>query len=249
MRRLPVVLLLFLAALAFGSLRPARGQGGFIIDNADATNTLSFTASPGLSTLIGQAAPRIVFQHARSNRDITLTAAPTALSSLLASTESRIVMQHAQANRHVELSPVPTELGNLLRGVLSRVVVQHAHANRELALAYPVELVDDNRAPRGSNIEASPADETSAVISWATDEFADSTVECGTQSGSYTMTFSDPLYVKAHAVTVTGLTTGTTYYCRVSSTDLSGNTYRSQEFSFEQTAESFVYLPLVLRSR
>jgi hypothetical protein len=48
---------------------------------------------------------------------------------------------------------------------------------------------------------------------------------------------------------VTGLTTGTRYYCRVSSTDLSGNTYRSQEFSFEQTEESFVYLPLVLRSR
>lgn len=74
-------------------------------------------------------------------------------------------------------------------------------------------------------------------------------VKCGTQSGMYTMTFSDPLYVRVHAVTLTGLTAGTMYYCQISSTDLSGNTYQSQEFSFEQVEELFIYLPLVLREQ
>ena len=61
------------------------------------------------------------------------------------------------------------------------------------------------------------------------------------------MTFSDPLYAKVHVVTLTGLTAGTTYYCQISSTDLSGNTYQSQELSFEQLENFFIYLPLVLR--
>lgn len=248
MKRLKVVLFLLLTALAFGSLRPVRGQSGFIIDNADATNTFAFTASPDLGVLIAETAPRIVFQHARFNQYIALTTVPTALSNLLTSMESRVIVQHARANRHVHLSPIPTQFSSLLGEMLSRFVVQNARASRELALAYPVELVDDNQAPRGSNIEVSPVGDTSAIISWTTDEFADSTVRCGAQSGSYPMTFSDPLYVKAHAVTVTGLTVGTTYYCRVSSTDLSGNTYRSQEFTFQQMEESLIYLPLVLRS-
>lgn len=61
------------------------------------------------------------------------------------------------------------------------------------------------------------------------------------------MTFSDTLYVKVHTVTLTGLTAETTYYCRITSTDPSGNAYQSQEFSFEHREDSFVYLPLVLR--
>ena len=45
----------------------------------------------------------------------------------------------------------------------------------------------------------------------------------------------------------TGLIAGMTHYCRVSSTDLSGNTYQSQESTFEQSEGSSIYLPLVLR--
>jgi hypothetical protein len=110
-------------------------------------------------------------------------------------------------------------------------------------------MIGDSEAPQGSGIEFETTGTYTTTVTWTTDEYADSTVECGTESGAYTMTFSDTLYVKIHAVTLTGLTPETRYYCRITSTDPSGSTYQSQEFSFEQAEETFVYLPLVLRNR
>jgi hypothetical protein len=188
-------------------------------------------------------------EFANANRVYTLTPIPTALEDLLDAMAPRFVMEFANANKVYDLTPIPAELDTLLGQVAPRFVLEYANANREIGLVFPIDLIDDNTPPQGSTIEIETAGETSTIISWTTDEYADSTVECGTQSGTYTMTFSDPLYVKVHAVIVTGLTPGTTYYCQISSTDLSGNTYQSQEFSFEQAEETFVYLPLVLRNR
>ena len=157
-------------------------------------------------------------------------------------------MEFANANKFYTLTPIPSQLDTLLGQVAPRFVLQYANASREITLGFPVDLVDDTTPTQCSNIKAEPAGETSTTVSWTTDEYADSTVECGTQSGTYTMTFSDPLYARVHAVTLTGLTAGTTYYCQVTSTDLSGNPYQSQEFSFEQVEDVFIYLPLVLRS-
>jgi hypothetical protein len=128
-----------------------------------------------------------------------------------------------------------------------RFVIQYANANRQLVLTFPVDLIDDKAPPQASTIETEPAGETSTVFTWTTDEVADSTVEYGTAPGAYTETIHDPLYVKQHRVTLTGLEAGETYYARASSTDRSGNVYRSSEISFEQTEGAFVYLPLVLR--
>jgi len=248
MKRLHIILPLLLAILAFGILQPVRGQGsGFIIENADATNTLSFTSSSELETLIDQVAPRFVMEFANANKVYTLTPIPSALNDLLDAMGPRFVMESANTNEVYDLTPIPTQLDTLLGQIAPRFVLQFANANRELALAFPVDLIDDITPPQGTSIEAEPTGDTSTTVSWTTDEYADSTVECGTQSGAYTMTFSEPLYVKVHAVTVTGLTPGTTYYCQVSSTDLSGNTYQSEEFTFVQKDERFIYLPLVLR--
>jgi hypothetical protein len=250
MRRLQIILHLLLVILAFGILQPVRGQsGGFTIENADDTNTLSFISSSTLETLIDQVTPRFVMEFANANKVYTLTPIPTALEDLLDAMEPRFVMEFANANKVYDLTPIPAQFNTLLEQVAPRFVLEYANANRDLALAFPVDLINDTTPPQGTNIEAEPSGDTSTIVSWTTDEYADSTVECGTQSGTYTMTFSDPLYVKVHAVTVTGLTPGTTYYCQISSTDLSGNTYQSQEFSFEQAEETFVYLPLVLRNR
>lgn len=67
----------------------------------------------------------------------------------------------------------------------------------------------------------------------------------GSQSGSYSETVSDSLYVKQHRVMLSGLTPGNRYYCRVQSTDRSRNTATSGEYSF--TANYLGYLPVVLR--
>jgi hypothetical protein len=233
------------AALTF----PVSGQSGFIIENADATNTLSFTSSTELSALISQIAPRFVVEFAHANQYYALTAMPTALNDLLTTLQPRFVIEFARANKYYALTPVPSQLNTLLGQIAPRFVLEFAKANSYITLSFPVALINDTTPPQGSNITVKPAGETSTTITWATDEYADSTVRCGTQSGNYTMTFSDPLYVKQHSITLTDLTPGTTYYCVCSSTDQSGNTYQSQEFSFEQAEETFIYLPLVLRNR
>jgi hypothetical protein len=219
-----------------------------VFQHARDNRHLELAILPGaLSNLIAQTAPRIIFQHAYANRYLTLTAVPSALRSRIDNTNPRVVFQHAHANQHVTLTPAPTALRSLIGAIAPRIVFQHAQANRLLALGYPVTLIGDTTPPQVSRIAVAVLGDDSALIAWTTNEFADSTVQCGTSSGAYTMTFSDPLYVKQHAVTLTGLTVGTTYYCRCSSTDLSGNTRQSQEFSFEQTDRTFIYLPLVLR--
>lgn len=251
MRRVQIALLLLLVAagLAFWGLRPVRGQTGFIIENADATNTLAVTSSSELGTLINQVAPRFVMEFAKANRYYTLTPVPSALSGLLDTIQPRFVMEFAKANKVYGLTPIPGQLSTLIGQIAPRFVLEYAHANRVFGLGFPIDLIDDTIAPRASKIQVTMVGDTGAKISWTTDEYADSAVACGTESGTYTMTVSDPLFVRVHVLALTALSPDTTYYCRVSSTDQSGNTYRSQEFTFEQAQDSYVYLPLTLRSR
>lgn len=73
----------------------------------------------------------------------------------------------------------------------------------------------------------------SAEITWLTDEFADSIVNYGVSSTVYTATSIDNLYVKEHGIALAGLSSGTTYYFVVKSTDRSGNSAVSMdEYTF-----------------
>jgi hypothetical protein len=64
---------------------------------------------------------------------------------------------------------------------------------------------------------------------YLTDEFADSVVNYGVNSTVYTATSTDNLYVKEHRIALAGLSSGTTYYFVVKSTDRSGNSAVSME--------------------
>ncbi len=78
----------------------------------------------------------------------------------------------------------------------------------------------DNSPPVVRNVAATP-DVTSAVITWDTDEVADSDVSYGLTpalgSGEYDNTFT-----KQHSILLDGLTPDTRYYFEVASTDLLG---------------------------
>ena len=65
------------------------------------------------------------------------------------------------------------------------------------------------------------------------DEFADSVVKYGVKSTAYTELSIDELFVKDHEITLTGLSSDTTYYFVVNSTDQSGNTAESSEYRFK----------------
>lgn len=243
-------LILFVLTLLVALAIPApgvRGGGGIVVNNADTVREEGVARSAGLEASMANVGPRLVVQYANSLRSFLLPPLPPSLNSRLGEVQARLVFQYANSNRLYSLPAVPAALNSLLGQVAERIVFQYANSNRAYELSYPLALVDDNVPPQGSDFEEAVVTESSAMISWTTDEFANSEVRFGTQSGNYTRTVSDPLYVKQHRVTLTGLARGSTYYYRVRSTDQSGNVYQSGEYTFRLTLETNLFLPTVRR--
>ena len=113
----------------------------------------------------------------------------------------------------------------------------------------------DTTAPVISNIQVASTTDTTAVITWTSDEPSDSAVHYGTSSTTwenYPGSETDSSLVTNHSVTLTGLDGSTTYYFRVGSTDESGNgPTTSGQGSFttdapvDSTAPSIVQFPVV----
>jgi len=81
----------------------------------------------------------------------------------------------------------------------------------------------DSTPPTISQIAAVNVTDTTATITWTTDEDSNSLVRYGTTTPLTNQT-SDAAMVTGHSVTLTGLTAATTYYYEVTSTDAVGNT-------------------------
>lgn len=94
----------------------------------------------------------------------------------------------------------------------------------------------DTTPPMISSVQSTNIGANSATITWTTDELSDSEVEYGTTT-SYGFLEQNTSYTTSHAVTITGLTANTTYQYQVSSTDGSGNTGTSSNFSFTTAEE------------
>lgn len=92
----------------------------------------------------------------------------------------------------------------------------------------------DTQPPVISSVAAGDITRSSAVITWSTDEPADSQVEywVAGDPATTTTTTLDPTLVTAHRVGLTGLTRRTTYSYRVRSADASGNLAVSAVYSF-----------------
>ena len=80
----------------------------------------------------------------------------------------------------------------------------------------------DTTPPVISNVQASSITQNSATITWATDELSDSVVRYGTSTPPTTI-ISNANLVTSHSITLTGLSSSTTYFFEVQSTDSSGN--------------------------
>jgi hypothetical protein len=98
--------------------------------------------------------------------------------------------------------------------------------------------VADTTPPVISGVSASAGGVSTATVQWLTDEPATSLVRYGTAPGSLTQTASDSLLLTAHAVPLSGLTAGTTYYYQVTSVDAAGNSASSAVGSFTTTADT-----------
>jgi hypothetical protein len=244
-RKATLLLAILLPVLAVTVPVVSQQGDSIIVNNADEVRETAVAMDQDLADSLAGVGPRIVLQYANQLRHIGLANVPNALQTLLDQVSPRVVVQYANTIRRVGLA-MPSELQTLLGQVSDRIVFQYANTNRQESLIYPVALFNDTTPPQVSGITTRPTGIGSVTIAWTTDEFATSTVLYGTQPGVYPHTVSDPLYTKHHEITLTGLTVGTTYYYKVRSTDRSGNTTTSSEYSF--TAQVYVYLPLIMRN-
>lgn len=110
-------------------------------------------------------------------------------------------------------------------------------------ISFTTESAPDTQNPTISAVSSTVAD-SSAIISWTTDEVSDSAVRYGTTSGSYDLNAGDATDVTAHKVTLTNLQPNTTYFYVVESIDRSGNgPAQSTEGTFSTTEAGSVQAP------
>jgi hypothetical protein len=112
----------------------------------------------------------------------------------------------------------------------SNVVAEIAESNNQRIETW----VGDNLAPSIiSGPSISGVTETSAVVTWETDEAGDSTMHYGTISGIYDRQEQDPALVTSHSFTLLDLVPATTYAAVVETADTFGNTVISDALTFQ----------------
>jgi len=94
----------------------------------------------------------------------------------------------------------------------------------------------DVTPPAISSVGAGSVTQTTATVTWTTNEAADSQVEYGTSVSYGSSTTLDSSQVTNHTVSLSGLTPGTTYHYRVDSRDAAGNLGTSSDATFTTEA-------------
>lgn len=90
----------------------------------------------------------------------------------------------------------------------------------------------DTTAPSISSVPANNIGETTATISWTTNESATSQAEYGLTVSYGLSTSGDSSFKTSHSVSLSGLAGGATYHYRVKSKDAAGNLATSGDFTF-----------------
>ncbi len=109
--------------------------------------------------------------------------------------------------------------------------------------SFTTDAAPDVTLPTISDIAVAESD-SSVILTWETDELADSFVDFGTVSGILDVTVGDVEDVTEHEITLTNLTPGQTYFYTVGSIDRSNNgPTKSTESSFATLSTADVTAP------
>jgi hypothetical protein len=147
-----------------------------------------------------------------------------------------------------QLSPLQTALtashGVVLTGLLSGTkyyfVAQSTGANGATGYSTQYSFTTTGTAVTGppaiSNVAVSGVTNTSATITWTTDQASTSLVNFGTTNGYGSNSSLDSTLVTAHSVTLTGLTQGTTYDFDVVSANAGAMSSTSGNSTFTTTS-------------
>ena len=222
-------------ALALLALQAAPVSASDIaVIGADTIHNVTTTYPSGIPDIT----PRIIVEYANTISQFGLYVMPENLTNATRKAMPRIIVEYANSIAHRELQEMPANLLNTTKEVPKRrLIVEYAESNSYIPLKFPLELMNDTIPPVIANVSVINVTNNSAVITWITDEFANSVVKIGENSTEYTETCRDALFVKEHEIALTGLFPGTTYYFVVNSTDRSGNSAESLEYSFNTTGE------------
>jgi hypothetical protein len=220
--------LIAFALLVLQSAAPVNASE-IIVKNADTICNVTTTYPES----IPDATSRIMVEYANTISQLGLQFMPEDLTSVTRKVMPRIIVEYASLTAHRELQEMPVNLLDAMKEVpKQRSIVEYAELNVYLSLMYPVELMNDLIPPIIGDVAVINVTHNSAVITWLTDEFADSVVNYGVNSTVYTATSTGNLYMKEHGIALAGLSPGTSYYFVVKCTDRSGNSAVSMEYTF-----------------
>ncbi|MEA2051819.1 MAG: fibronectin type III domain-containing protein [Euryarchaeota archaeon] len=204
-----------------------------VIEDADTIWNVTSDYPPKLINTTDNVTPRVTVDHANTIYHNVL-AILTGLTNVTNIVTARITAEYANTVYCADLDKLPAALANLSHTVVpSRLIFVSANTNHCEELIYPKEFMSDTIPPIITDISIINLVNNSAKVTWITDEFADSVLKYGMNSTAYTETCKDELFVKEHEITLTGLSLDTTYYFVVNSTDQSGNSAESSEYSFK----------------
>jgi hypothetical protein len=103
----------------------------------------------------------------------------------------------------------------------------------------------DTTPPVISSVSSGSVTQNAAVVTWSTNEAADTQVEYGTTPGYGSTTTLNSGLVTSHSQAVSGLSANTLYYFRVRSRDGSGNLAISGGFTFTTTEAADTTPPVI----
>jgi len=103
----------------------------------------------------------------------------------------------------------------------------------------------DTTPPNISSISSGTPGQTSATITWTTNEASDSQVEYGLTTGYGSSTTLDTSLITSHSVGLSILTANTTYHYRVKSKDTDGNLATSSDNTFITAASPDTTAPVI----
>jgi hypothetical protein len=101
----------------------------------------------------------------------------------------------------------------------------------------------DTSPPAINIIQIASVTESSATITWMTDEPSTSQIEYGLSTTYGSLTSLDSSLTTSHSVTITGLSSNTTYNFRVRSKDAAGNEAVSTNYTFTTSAPADTVAP------
>jgi len=103
----------------------------------------------------------------------------------------------------------------------------------------------DTSPPVISGVDVSNITDSSARITWTTDEPATGQIEYGLTESYGSITPLDNNLIKSHGVTISGLNASTTYHFRVKSKDASGNDTTDTDRTFTTSATADTTAPVI----